>query len=287
VSAECRGAGATSRLADRVDLVDEDEAGRLCLCLFEELANAGGTEADEHLDEVRARQIEERNAGLTGHSAGQERLARTWRPGQEHSLRDPGTEARVALRPAEEIDDLAQLLDRLIDAGDVREGRAQIRSVVDLMARAPEGHRICSRPEAAERECPEATEEQQRQQPAQNEIPEEAAERIGLCSRELDAVALQQRDQGRVVRLRRPRRDEQLLALAGDLVDAGHIGGRDRDALDATLIDQRQEMRIRNRSPRRPQADQHVGQRQQGDQADDGQRHSLAVPALGFGRSRF
>ena len=50
--------------ADGVDFVDKDDAGRVLLGLFEHVAHAGGADADEHLDEVRARNGEERHVGL-------------------------------------------------------------------------------------------------------------------------------------------------------------------------------------------------------------------------------
>ena len=56
-------AGATVP-ADGVDLVHEDDAGRGLLRLLEEVAHAGRADADEHLDEVGARDREERDAGL-------------------------------------------------------------------------------------------------------------------------------------------------------------------------------------------------------------------------------
>ena len=49
VSAAEAGAAMT---ADRVDLVDEDDARRVLLALFEKVAHARGADADEHLDEV-------------------------------------------------------------------------------------------------------------------------------------------------------------------------------------------------------------------------------------------
>jgi hypothetical protein len=55
--------------ADRVDLVHEDDAGRVLLRLLEEVAHARGADADEHLDEVRARDREERHARLAGDRA--------------------------------------------------------------------------------------------------------------------------------------------------------------------------------------------------------------------------
>ena len=47
-AAEARAALAT----DRVDLVDEDDAGAVLLGLLEQVTHPGGADADEHLDEV-------------------------------------------------------------------------------------------------------------------------------------------------------------------------------------------------------------------------------------------
>ena len=61
--------------ADRVDLVDEDDAGCVLLRLVEHVADAGGADADEHLDEVRTRDREERHLGFAGDRAREQRLA--------------------------------------------------------------------------------------------------------------------------------------------------------------------------------------------------------------------
>src|SRR4029453_16915385 len=63
-------AGGTAMAADRVDLVDEDDARRVLLALLEQVADAAGADADEHLDEVRAADREERHAGRGGEPAG-------------------------------------------------------------------------------------------------------------------------------------------------------------------------------------------------------------------------
>jgi hypothetical protein len=47
----------TAVAADGVDLVDEDDAGRALLGLLEHVAHAGRAHADEHLDEVGARDL--------------------------------------------------------------------------------------------------------------------------------------------------------------------------------------------------------------------------------------
>src|SRR5262249_22731300 len=49
--------------ADRVNLVDEDDAGGVLLALLEEVADARGADADEHFDEVGAADREERDVG--------------------------------------------------------------------------------------------------------------------------------------------------------------------------------------------------------------------------------
>src|SRR5690606_19784925 len=66
-------AGATVP-SDCVDLVDEDQAGGILFSLLEHVADTTGADADEHLDEVRAGNGEERNIRLAGDGAGQQRL---------------------------------------------------------------------------------------------------------------------------------------------------------------------------------------------------------------------
>jgi hypothetical protein len=111
-----------------------DQAWRLLLRLLEQLAHARRAESDEHLDELRAAHEEERDVRLTCHGARQQRLAATRRAQEQHALRDPTAQALVLLRRPEELDDLAQLLDRLIDAGHVLERGLHLLAVVDLHA---------------------------------------------------------------------------------------------------------------------------------------------------------
>src|SRR5207248_6822822 len=65
---------AAAPAAYRVDLVDEDNpAGGACLA--EQVPQALGAEADEHLDELRAGGLVDRQPGLAGQRAGKEGLA--------------------------------------------------------------------------------------------------------------------------------------------------------------------------------------------------------------------
>ena len=80
-----RAAGA----AERVELVDEDDRRRELARLLEEIADARRPDADEHLDELRAVDREERHAGLAGHRAGEQGLAGAGRADEQDALRQP------------------------------------------------------------------------------------------------------------------------------------------------------------------------------------------------------
>src|SRR5438067_2433161 len=80
------------RAADRVDLVDEDDARRVLLRLLEHVAHARRADADEHLDEVGARDGKERNLRLTRDRAGEERLAGARVADHQHAARDTAAE---------------------------------------------------------------------------------------------------------------------------------------------------------------------------------------------------
>ena len=95
--------------ADGVDLVDEDDAGRVLLGLLEHVAHAGGADADEHLDEVGARDGEERHVGLAGDGAREQRLAGARRADQQRAARNAAAEPLEFLRVAQELDDLLQV----------------------------------------------------------------------------------------------------------------------------------------------------------------------------------
>ena len=109
--------------ADGVDLVDEDDRRGVRLGLLEQVTDPAGADTDEHLDEVRAGDRVERHPGLAGDRAGQQRLAGAGRAEQQHALRDLGAERLVLRRVLQEVLDLVQLLDGLVGAGDVGEGR--------------------------------------------------------------------------------------------------------------------------------------------------------------------
>ena len=111
-----------ARGADGVELVDEDDRRSVVARLLEQAPDAGGAEAGEHLDEGGGRLAEEVGAGLVGDGLGEQRLAGAGRAVQQDALRDLGAQALEALRVGEELDDLAELVLGLVDAGDVVPG---------------------------------------------------------------------------------------------------------------------------------------------------------------------
>src|SRR6266699_1453251 len=98
--------GAGARLADRVQLVDEDDARRLVLGLLEQVAHPRGADAHEHLDELRAGQGEEGYVGLAGDGPREQGLAGARRPDDQDALRDAPAEPLVLAWVLEEVDDL-------------------------------------------------------------------------------------------------------------------------------------------------------------------------------------
>ena len=108
-------------LAERVELVDEDDARRLLLGLLEHVAHAGRADADEHLDEIRTAEAEEGHARFAGHGLGEQRFAGARRADEQHTLGNPPAKHLVLFRRLQKLDDFAQLVHRFFDAGDVFE----------------------------------------------------------------------------------------------------------------------------------------------------------------------
>jgi len=110
-----------ARTAHRVDFVDEDDAGRILLGLFEHVAHAARADANEHFDEVRTRNGEERHTRFACDGAGEQGLAGARRTDQQCALGDLPAELGKTLRIAQEFNDFLQFLARFVDPGDIIE----------------------------------------------------------------------------------------------------------------------------------------------------------------------
>ena len=100
---------AASPLADRVDLVNEDDRRRRLARGVEQIANARGADTDEEFDEARPGEGEERNVRLAGDGPRQQRLAAAGRPDHEYAARRHGADGGVTLGMLQEIDNFADL----------------------------------------------------------------------------------------------------------------------------------------------------------------------------------
>ena len=72
-------------LADGVELVDKDEAGRLFTGLLEHVPDPGSPDADEHLHELGPADLEEGNFCLTGDRLGEKGLSRSGGTDEENA----------------------------------------------------------------------------------------------------------------------------------------------------------------------------------------------------------
>jgi hypothetical protein len=89
-----------AHLAQRVELVDEDDARRLGLGLAKQVADARRANADEHLDELGAADREERDPGLAGDRTGEQGLSGAGRADEEAALGDAAAQAAEFRRRA-------------------------------------------------------------------------------------------------------------------------------------------------------------------------------------------
>ena len=123
-----------------IDLVNEDDCGRILLSLLEQIADPGGADTDEHLHEVRAGDRIERHSSLAGDGSRQQRLAGARRAVQQHTLRDLCADGLELRRFGQELLDLLKLFDCLFAPGDVTERGLRGVLVGDLGLRLAELH---------------------------------------------------------------------------------------------------------------------------------------------------
>ena len=159
-------------------------AGALALACSKRSRTRRGADADEHLDEVRAGDGEERDAGLTGHGAGQQGLAGAGRAVEQHALGDLGAHGLEPGRVLEELLDLLELLDGLVGAGDVGEGGLGQVLAQRLGLGLAEAHDLRAAAHLVHEEEQQPEDEEDRQQRDQHRHEERLA-------RDLDVVGLE------------------------------------------------------------------------------------------------
>src|SRR5260370_711934 len=128
--------------SDGVDLIDEDDAGRVLLGLVEQVAYAARADADEHLDQLRTGDREERHAGFSSHGLAQQGLAGTGRSDEQDALWNAGSKGDELFRIFQELDDLGQLLFCLFNTRHIGTSDRGVVACDRARARPAEGDRL-------------------------------------------------------------------------------------------------------------------------------------------------
>ena len=130
--------------ADRVDFIDEHDARRMFLRLLEHVAHARRADADEHFDEVRTGNAEERHLGFAGDRAREQRLAGAGIADHQHAARNAPAELLELAGIAQKLDQLGDFLLRLFAAGDVGKRDAVVALVHHARAALAERERAAA-----------------------------------------------------------------------------------------------------------------------------------------------
>ena len=295
VAAAVAGNAARPRAADRVQLVDEHDRRSVRLRLLEQVPHPRGAYADDRFDELRGGHRVEGNVRLAGDRAREQCLACPGRAGEENAVRDPAAEAPVLVGVAQEVDDLAQLVLRLLDAGDVRERHLVARGHVATRPGASErAERVLHIPGATEQPEEQADEQDRRAEAEEQRLPpgRPGVERLGV---DRDVVLLQHL--GELVGVRKggdlgpePRRRLRVLVrhrLLERALDVRSLGGDLRDVAGFHLLEEQRAVRDAHPGSwlHRPAAEEEV-QRQQDDEEGDPAAARAVPRALGATRSR-
>ena len=125
---------------DCVNFVNEDDARRVLLALFEHVTHARCADTHEHFHKIRTGNREEGHIGFAGDGTRQQGLAGTRRAHQQHALRDLTAQALEFLRIAQEFDNFLKLRLGFINAGDIIKGHTALLFRQQLGAGFAETH---------------------------------------------------------------------------------------------------------------------------------------------------
>ena len=167
--------------ADGVDFVDEHDARRVFLSLLEQVAHARGADADEHLDEVRTADREERNVRFAGDRASEQGLAGSRRAHQQYALGNTAAQLLELLRLLEELDDFLEFVLGFVHAGDVFERDLLLRARRQLRLALSERERLVAAAlHLTHEEDPEADHHEERRPVVQKRRPRTRGRLLGL-----------------------------------------------------------------------------------------------------------
>ena len=229
----------TALAADGIDFVDEDDAGRILLGLCEQITDTGGTNADEHFDEVGTADAEEGDTGFAGYGTGQEGLAGPRRAEEEHPFGYLGANGIILAGVAQEFDDFRQFLLRFVFTSNVFKGNLDLTFPVHLgMALAKVHDPAAAALGLLHDEEPDGNEDQDWQDCCQHVHPPRRL--FGRFGDDVDISIAQCRQECRIGRGIRSKRGS-VFQLSDDSVI-----GCDLDGIDFFLLHLTHEIRVRN-----------------------------------------
>jgi hypothetical protein len=168
----------------RVEFINENDAGRRAPRLLEQVADPRRTNTDEHLDELGPGNGKEGHSSFAGHRAREQRLSGARRADRQHALGDARTEAPERFRVAQEGHDLLKLVFRLVYAGNVAERHPGVGFDINLGARFADCHQAAMANGVLIH--PDQVKDEDRQPPGQDRREQVARRRAG----DLDAMRL-------------------------------------------------------------------------------------------------
>ena len=182
--------------AERIELVNEDDAGRAGLRLSKEIPHPGRTHAYEHLDELRAGEGKKRHLRFAGHSSSEESFPRARRANEQHTLRNASSETCEARRVLQKLHDFAELFFRLVHTRNIGKRHADIFGSDELGPRPTKAERGRAWYRNPQEKGPRDEHNHQRQNPVEKEIGEPAFPRL---PRKRDLVLIEKRYEARIV----------------------------------------------------------------------------------------
>ncbi len=150
--------------AHRINLINEDDAGRVLFRLIEHVAHAARADAHKHFNEVGTRNGEERHIRLTRNGAGEQCLTGARRTNKQRAFRDLAAEALELHRVFQIFDDFLKLFLGFVDARHIVKCDPALTLGQQFRARLAKAHGLAARAlHLAHDEQEERKENEQRQ----------------------------------------------------------------------------------------------------------------------------
>ena len=231
----------TTMATDCINFIYENDAGRMLLGLVKHVPHTAGTNANKHLDEIRARNGEERHACFASDGPRQQSFTGTGRTNHQHAARNLAAQLLELAGVLEKIDQLADFLLGFFDARNICKGDLDLIGIEHAGPGFAETHGTPTATAALHltHEVNPDRDQQKNGKGIEQEL-QRPWRALGQFASELDVVLDQFLDHGAVVALRTDRfKATTVLELAGD-----HVAGNPH-VRHLPLFDVRQKFGVR------------------------------------------